>query len=122
MGVSRSAVVIDFPTILKGSHAVLYNFMCLYFLKGSSGYVKIGRTTNFDKRLSEIRRATTDSQVDVLAVFHGEDDFIIERERELHFSLAGSRYKGEWYEDSGPVREALASCDREFNPELLVSR
>ena len=91
--------------------------MTLYFLKGSSGYVKIGRTNNFDKRLSEIRRATTDTQVDVLAVFHGADDFVIEKERELHFSLAGSRYKGEWYEDCESVREALARCDREFNTE-----
>jgi hypothetical protein len=79
--------------------------MTLYFLKGSSGYVKIGRTSNFYKRLSE------------LAVFHGADDLIIDRERELHFSLAGSRYKGEWYEDSEAVREALESCAREFNPE-----
>jgi hypothetical protein len=55
----------------------------------------------------------------VLAVFHGEDDFIIERGRELHFSLAGSRFKGEWYEDSETVREALSTCDREFNPELV---
>jgi len=91
----------------------------LYFLKGTSGFVKIGRSSNFDKRLSEIRRATTDADVSVMAVFHGADDFIIERERDLHFSLAGSRYKGEWYEDSAPVREALAACEREFNSELL---
>ena len=51
--------------------------MTLYFLKGSSGYIKIGRTSNFDKRLSEIRRATTDEHVEVLAVFHGDDDFVI---------------------------------------------
>ena len=89
--------------------------MTLYFLKGTSGFVKIGRSSNFDKRLSEIRRATTDADVSVMAVFHGADDFIIERERDLHFSLAGSRYKGEWYEDSAPVREALAACEREFN-------
>src|SRR6266436_2540224 len=80
--------------------------MTLYFLKGSSGYVKIGRTSNFAKRLSEIRRATTDSDVSVLAVFHGEDDFIIERERELHFALTESNYKGEWHEDSDSVRDA----------------
>jgi hypothetical protein len=94
--------------------------MTLYFLRGSSGYIKIGRTTNFDKRLSEIRRATTDADVSVLAVFHGGDDFVIERERDLHFSLAGSRFKGEWYEDSEPVRQALADCEREFNPELVI--
>ncbi len=98
--------------------------MTLYFLKASpSGFIKIGRSINFDKRLSEIRRATTDADVSVLAVFHGADDFIIERESELHFSLAGSRYKGEWYEDCEPVREALADCDRQFNPEnYSVSR
>jgi K+/H+ antiporter YhaU regulatory subunit KhtT len=50
--------------------------MTLYFLKGTSGYVKIGRTSNFDKRLSEIRRPQ-DTDVSVLAVFHGTDDFFI---------------------------------------------
>jgi hypothetical protein len=50
--------------------------MILYFLKGTSGYVKIGRTSNFDKRLSEIRRPQ-DTDVSVLAVFHGTDDFFI---------------------------------------------
>lgn len=57
----------------------------------------------------------------MLAVFHGSDDFVVERERGLHFSLAGSGYKGEWYEDCEPVRQALADCEREFNPDLLVS-
>lgn len=93
--------------------------MTLYFLKGSSGFVKIGRTSNFDKRLSEIRRATTDADVSVLAVFHGSDDFVIEKERELHFALTAYRYKGEWYEDCEAVREALAACKQEFNPELV---
>jgi hypothetical protein len=55
----------------------------------------------------------------VLAVFHGADDFIIERERDLHFSLAGSRYKSEWYEDCEPVRQAIVDCEREFNSELI---
>ena len=48
----------------------------LYFLKGSSGYIKIGRSTNFDKRLSEIRRGTTDERVEVLKVFYGDDDYM----------------------------------------------
>ena len=91
--------------------------MTLYFLKGSSGFVKIGRTSNFDKRLSEIRRATTDAQVDVLALFHGDDDSIIDRERSIHFNLAEHRHKGEFYFDVEPVRQALVDCDREFNPE-----
>ena len=89
--------------------------MTLYFLKGSSGYVKIGRTNNFDKRLSEIRRATTDSDVEILAIFHADPDTIISRERQLHIDLEGSNFKGEWFHDTPEVREALTSCDREFN-------
>ena len=96
--------------------------MTLYFLKGSSGYIKIGRTTNFDKRLSEIRRATTDADVSVLAVFHGADDFVIEKERELHFALTAHRFKGEWYHDTLEVREAMADTDRSFNPENYSSQ
>ena len=91
--------------------------MTLYFLKGTSGFVKIGRTSNFDKRLSEIRRATTDADVSVLDVFHGADDFVTDLERSIHFNLAAHRHKGEWYHDTPEVREALTSCDREFNPE-----
>src|ERR1700704_3342552 len=61
--------------------------MCLYFLKGSSGFIKIGRSSNFDKRLSEIRRGTTDERVEVLKVFYGDDEYIRTRERELHLDL-----------------------------------
>jgi hypothetical protein len=85
--------------------------MTLYFLKGSSGYIKIGRTSNFDKPLSEIRRATTDEHVEVLAVFHGDDDFVIATERDLHFRLTEHRFKGEWYFSTPAVFEALADTD-----------
>jgi len=64
--------------------------MCLYFLKGSSGFIKIGRSSNFDKRLSEIRRGTTDEHVEVLRVFYGDDEYIRARERELHLELSGA--------------------------------
>jgi hypothetical protein len=91
--------------------------LILYFLKGTSGYTKIGRTQNFDKRLSEIRRATTDEHVEVLATFSGTDDFVIEQERDLHFRLTEHRFKGEWYHDTPAVRAAMIDADREFNPE-----
>ena len=89
----------------------------LYFLKGSSGYIKIGRSTNFPKRLSEIRRGTTDEYINVLAVFYSDAETIDERERELHRLLESDNFKGEWFHDSENVRQALESCDREFNPE-----
>ncbi len=91
--------------------------MTLYFLRGSSGFIKIGRSINFDKRLSEIRRATTDEFVEVLAVYHSDAETTIARERQLHLDLADSNFKGEWFHDTPEVREALSSCDREFNPE-----
>jgi len=71
--------------------------MCLYFLKGSSGFIKIGRSSNFAKRLSEIRRGTTDEHVEVLKVFYGGDEYIRARERELHLALAADNFKGEWF-------------------------
>lgn len=91
--------------------------MCLYFLKGSSGFIKIGRSTNFPKRLSEIRRGTTDEYINVLAVFYSDAETIAERERELHRLLESDNFKGEWFHDTSSVREALESCDREFNPQ-----
>jgi hypothetical protein len=93
--------------------------MCLYFLKGSSGFIKIGRSSNFDKRLSEIRRGTTDEHVEVLKVFYGDDEYIRTRERELHLDLAADNFKGEWFHDTENVRQALESCDREFQSSEL---
>jgi hypothetical protein len=94
--------------------------MCLYFLKGSSGFIKIGRSSNFDKRLSEIRRGTTDEYINVLAVFYSDAETIAERERELHRLLESDNFKGEWFHDTPELRQALESCDREFNPERFV--
>jgi hypothetical protein len=94
--------------------------MCLYFLKGSSGYIKIGRSSNFDKRLSKIRRGTTDEYVTVLSVFYADAETIAERERELHRLLESDNFKGEWFHDTENVRQALESCEREFNPEKFV--
>ena len=91
--------------------------MCLYFLKGSSGFIKIGRRSNFDKRLSEIRRGTTDEHVEVLKVFYGDDEYIWARGRELHLELAADNFKGEWFNDTENVRQALESCEHEFNPQ-----
>lgn len=88
----------------------------LYFLKGSSGYIKIGRSSNFDKRLSEIRRGTTDEYVEVLNVFYGDAETITARESELHGLLESDNYKGEWFHDTNAVRQAIELCNREFNP------
>ena len=74
--------------------------MCLYFLKGSSGFIKIGRSSNFDKRLSEITWGTTDEHVAVVKVFYGEDEYIRTRERELHLALAADNFKREWFHDT----------------------
>jgi Meiotically up-regulated gene 113 len=94
--------------------------MCLYFLKGSSGYIKIGRSTNSSKRLSEIRRGTTDEYINVLAVFYSDGETIAERERELHILLESDNFKGEWFHDTENVRQALESCEREFNPDRFM--
>jgi hypothetical protein len=93
----------------------------LYFLKGSSGYIKIGRSTNFPKRLSEIRRGTTDEYVTVLSVFYADAETIAERERELHRLLESDNFKGEWFHDTPELRQALESCDRAFNPEKYTA-
>lgn len=95
--------------------------MILYFLKGSSGYIKIGRSDNFPKRLSEIRRGTTDEYVEVLKTFSADDETIIELESDLHTELAADNFKGEWFHDTAEVRAALDRIDRQFNPELFLN-
>ena len=96
--------------------------MCLYFLKGSSGFIKIGRSSNFDKRLSEIRRGTTDERVEVLKVFYGDDEYIRTRECELHLDLAADNFKGEWFHDTRERQASSRSCDREFNSERFIQQ
>jgi hypothetical protein len=81
----------------------------LYFLKDSSGYIKIGRSTNFPKRLSEIRRGTTDEYINVLAAFYSDAETNAKRERELHKLLESDNFKGEWFHDK-PAFE----IDRQF--------
>ena len=74
--------------------------MCLYFLK--------------------TRRGTTDEHVEVLRAFYGDDEYIRARERELHLDLGADNFKGKWFHDTENVRQALKSCDREFNPEIFA--
>ncbi len=108
------------PSFKKFLKKIL-NFMILYFLKGSSGYIKIGRSDNFPKRLSEIRRGTTDEYVEVLKTFSADDETIIELESDLHTELAADNFKGEWFHDTAEVRAALDRIDRQFNPELFLN-
>jgi hypothetical protein len=67
------------------------------------------------KRLSEIRRYTTDAYVEVIKVFYGDADYTSERERVLHRELAANNFRGKRFLDTEAVRQALESCDRQFN-------
>ena|SRR5882762_8914450 len=96
--------------------------MTLYVIRAvKTGLVKVGISDSFDARLSKLRRENAD-EIEVLQVFHGDVDAITELERSLHQELSGVNSHHEWFEDCAQVREALASCDREFNPEKYPSQ
>jgi len=91
--------------------------MTLYVIRAvKTGLVKVGISDSFDARLSKLRRENAD-EIEVLHVFHGDAATITELERSLHQELFSVNAHHEWFEDCPQVREALASCDREFNPE-----
>ena len=94
--------------------------MVLYFLRASSGAIKIDRTTDFDKRLSAIRRATSDGDVEILGAFHGTPDFTIELEKSLHTGLAKSNHHHGWFHDAPEVRAARERLESQFNSVEVV--
>jgi hypothetical protein len=89
--------------------------MMLYFVK-CRDKIKIGISDAFDARLSKLRRENAD-EIEVLRVFHGDADTIMELERCLHQELSGVNVHHEWFEDCPQVRAAIEELDRRFNPE-----
>jgi hypothetical protein len=89
--------------------------MTLYFVK-SGDRVKIGITSNWDSRLSSIRRGNA-FDVEVIRIFHSDPETIVELERDLSESLKDANAHNEWYHDCPQVRAAIEELDRRFNPE-----
>jgi hypothetical protein len=65
----------------------------VYFVrKGSSGPVKIGKTTSMKSRLSQLKTAS-DEPLEVLATINGYTN----EEKELHSKFSHIRLEGEWF-------------------------
>jgi hypothetical protein len=84
----------------------------IYFLsaKTSEGSrIKVGWTTEFERRLSAIRRGNA-CQIEVIGVIAGTE----EQEKELHAEIGEDRDHHEWYYDSPELRQWIA---RQMYPE-----
>ena len=87
----------------------------IYFLfaKTADGpRIKIGWTTEFDRRLSAIRRGNA-CQIEVIGTMSGTE----EQEKEFHAELKEYQDHHEWFYDSPELRQWIA---RQMYPESTV--
>lgn len=77
----------------------------VYFIQGdNSGAVKIGITTDLDRRLRELQVATAETLAVIGQVPGGR-----EMERELHERFKDQRLTGEWFVPSGDLLAYIAT-------------
>lgn len=77
----------------------------IYFVRrGKSGPIKIGITTNLERRL-RVLQTGSDEQIDVLATVPGS----AREEAELHGQWKALRRKGEWFEASSELLTFIES-------------
>lgn len=77
----------------------------VYFIKNASGLVKIGWTSDIDRRVKFIARAEQ-SELEVLATIPGGANL----ERKLHIRFAADRIRGEWFTLSPDIKGFIAEC------------
>jgi hypothetical protein len=70
-------------------------------------FIKIGRTSNLPKRLSQIQNGNPHF-LEVIAAWRGD----AKEERRLHQKLSAHRASGEWFADSSEVRKAIKRASR----------
>jgi hypothetical protein len=75
---------------------------CVYFLAGG-GLIKIGCSTQLDKRVRAIRNS---SPIPVELIGHMQGGSFVEGW--LHLQFAHLRRHGEWFEDCAELREEIA--------------
>jgi hypothetical protein len=74
----------------------------VYFARDSDGRIKIGVTTDVERRLGELQRAIK-GPVELLGVIDGDRG----TEAALHALLASDRLEGEWFKPSDAVISAI---------------
>lgn len=74
----------------------------LYFIKVPSGLVKIGRSHNFDKRLSAIQVGCPE-EIEWAIGWPGRG----REEREWHSAFVAARVRGEWFQATDELLAAI---------------
>ena len=74
---------------------------CVYFIENAAGHVKIGRSTDPDRRLKSLQTGNSDPLTLVhVGWFHSEEE-ARHCEEELHYRLDAWRVRGEWFQSDG---------------------
>lgn len=85
----------------------------IYFVQGElGGPIKIGFTTNFDRRITILQNAYPDKLV-LLAIMPGTK----ETEEAIHIELQKYRLRGEWFESHEKVLAKIATIGGGFEIE-----
>lgn len=80
----------------------------VYFLQAKSlGHIKIGTTTNMQRRFSEIKTGCPDELV-LLGITKGDANI----ERQIHEKFADSRVRGEWFAPSDDLASFIERVAR----------
>ena len=77
----------------------------VYFIR-ANGFVKIGRTTNFDNRFAKLQTGSP-HPLEVLLTIPGGS----RREAEIHADLIEHRYRGEWFHECPEVMAYIEAID-----------
>lgn len=80
----------------------------VYFIQlGEGGPIKIGFTTNLDKRIKALQTASPDNLI-LLAAVEGSE----RTERGLHARFGEHRQRGEWFAPAPEILEYIEECSQ----------
>ena len=91
--------------------------MTVYYLRADNGAIKIGYSTNADKRFSSI---STASPLGLELVAQEQGGLKLERQR--HERFRGDSIRGEWFYPSDGLNEHIAKLNLEYRPMPYVDR
>lgn len=77
----------------------------VYFIR-TDGFIKVGRTTNFDNRLAKLQTGSP-HELEVLLVVPGGSGL----EADIHRDLKEYRHRGEWFRETPEVWEYIRGLD-----------
>lgn len=101
----------------KGENMIKRVRGVVYFITDEKReYIKIGRTTDLKKRLTQLQ---TGSPIDLILDYHVLSNDVVSTENRFHEKFSKHRKRGEWFIYSDEIKDFIASCRK---TEVLKQR